>query len=62
MRMNNKIVSGAAIAAAVAALLLGGATPAVAQKPYRVGKAKTAKAPAGPRKNGCGGANGCSAK
>ena len=59
--MNNKIVSGSAIAVAVAALLVGGATPAAARKYYQASKAKTAKAPASPEKHRCN-ANGCPTK
>ena len=59
--MNNKIVSGSAIAVAVAALLLGGATPASARKSYQASKAKMAKAPENPEKHRCN-ANGCPTK
>jgi len=46
--MNEKIVSGSAIAVTVAALLMGGATPAAAHKHYQASKAKAAKAPETP--------------
>jgi Flp pilus assembly protein TadD len=59
--MNKKIVSGSAIAVAVAALLLGGATPASARKPTQASKAKTAKASESPEKHRCN-ANGCPTK
>jgi hypothetical protein len=59
--MRNKIVSGSAIAVAVAALLVGGATPAAARKHYQVSKAKTAKASESPEKHRCN-ANGCQTK
>ena len=59
--MNNKIVSGSAIAVAVAALLVGGATPAEARKHYQASKAKTVKAPESPEKHRCN-ANGCPSK
>ena len=59
--MNNKIVSGSAIAVSVAALLVGGATPAAARKYYQAAKAKTAKAPESPEKHRCN-ANRCSTK
>ncbi len=59
--MNKKIVSGSAIAVAVAALLMGGATPAAARKHYQASKAKTVKAPESPQKHRCN-ANGCPTK
>ena len=69
--MNNKIVSGSAIAVAVAALLVGGATPAAARKQDQASKAKTAKPPESadqsakasekPEKHRCN-ANGCPSK
>jgi hypothetical protein len=61
MRMSNRIVSGSAIAVAVAALLVGGATPASARKHYQASKAKVAKAPESPEKHRCN-ANGCPTK
>jgi hypothetical protein len=61
MRMNNKIVSGSAIAVAVAALLVGGATPAAARKQDQARKAKTAKPPETAEKHRCN-ANGCPTK
>ena len=59
--MRKKIVSGSAIAVAVAALLVGGATPAAARKHYQPSKAKTAKASESPEKHRCN-ANGCPTK
>lgn len=59
--MNKKIVSGSAIAVAVAALLMGGASPAEARKYYQAGKAKAAKAPETSQKHRCN-ANGCPTK
>jgi hypothetical protein len=59
--MNKKMVPGSAIAAAVAALLMRGATPAAARKPYQASKAKTVKAPESPQKHRCN-ANGCPTK
>ncbi|BDV38888.1 hypothetical protein [Methylocystis bryophila] len=56
--MHKKIASGSTIAVAVAALLMAGATPAAARKPYPANKAK---APESSQKHRCN-ANGCPTK
>ncbi len=59
--MDKKIVSGSAIAVAVAALLIAGAAPAAARKQYQASKAKVAKTSETPQKHRCN-ANGCPTK